>query len=152
MPDSDGPYLIMAVLCEKVLIEPDGVSSLIRVVDRVTVSTPMVVGAPSPDFQLPQAPISLTLAMMFKSGKARGEDQLMVRLWAPNGTRIREMSQTVNFEGDDDRGVAVFLPVVFNTGDPGLYWFELLLKGQPIARTPLRILRQEGSMVTPPQL
>ena len=33
-----GPYVCMALLCEKVLNEQDGVLSVIRVIDRITVS------------------------------------------------------------------------------------------------------------------
>jgi len=35
MPET-GPHIVNATFCEKVLIEPDGVLSLIRLVDRFT--------------------------------------------------------------------------------------------------------------------
>lgn len=63
-----GPYLAMALLCEKVLREADGVLSLIRIVDRITVSF----SGPDAPVQMPPAPVNLTLVVGFKSGFARG--------------------------------------------------------------------------------
>jgi len=37
--NADGPYLIAAVLCEKVLQEKDETVSIIRMVDRITLTT-----------------------------------------------------------------------------------------------------------------
>jgi len=33
----DGPFLLAALLCEKVLLEPDGVASAIRIVDQLVI-------------------------------------------------------------------------------------------------------------------
>ncbi len=69
MPRTGGPYLVHAAICEKVLQEPDGVLSLIRVIDRVTVNlqTTSVSGIEAP--VLPQPlPFLLTFAVSFKSG------------------------------------------------------------------------------------
>ena len=51
-----GPYLSVAVLCEKVLREADGVSSIIRIVDRITVSAK---GKEAPP-DMPPVPVNLT--------------------------------------------------------------------------------------------
>jgi hypothetical protein len=55
---SDGPHVGIAVLCEKVLQEGDGVLSLIRVVDRIIHSA---VGPEAPD-EMPPVPIGLGIA------------------------------------------------------------------------------------------
>jgi hypothetical protein len=52
----DGPYLIAALICEKVLQEKDGTVSIIRMVDRVTLTTQ---AALSPE-TLPPIPVLAT--------------------------------------------------------------------------------------------
>ena len=49
-PFNRGPYLAVAVFCEKVLVERDGVTSAIRLVDRVNRSA---VGPESPEVMEP---------------------------------------------------------------------------------------------------
>jgi hypothetical protein len=55
-PDS-GPYLVAALLCEKVLQEKDETVSIIRMIDRVTLTAPASL---SPE-TLPPLPINPTL-------------------------------------------------------------------------------------------
>ncbi len=38
MSENSGPYLIAALLCEKVLQEKDGIISVIRMIDRITLT------------------------------------------------------------------------------------------------------------------
>lgn len=155
MPDSEGPYLSMAVLCEKVLQEASGVPSIIRVVDRVLITMPpppVIISATLPAPEQPDPQINLTIALMFKAGKFRGDRNLTVRLTAPSGLRHPETTLPLLFEGDDDRGINVFLPFVLVAHELGIYWFDLDLGEELIARIPLRIVNQQISVSTPPVL
>ena len=80
MPFDTGPYLSSALLCEKVLVENDGVKSAIRIVDRINHS-PIVsdTAEAMKPFDLP-----LFLLLKFKSGSARGPMLLKVRFNAPS--------------------------------------------------------------------
>jgi len=136
-PPSTGPFLQMAVLCEKVLQEADGVSSIIRVVDRI-VST---AAGPEVPASMPPLQVNLTLALMFKSGTAQGRSTLTVRPQTPAGIDMPEFSVPVLFEGGD-RGVNVFGNLVFQAEAEGVYWITVLLDGEAVTQVPLRILYQ----------
>ena len=48
---TEGPNVVAAVFCEKVLQEKDGVLSAIRIVDRFTVSVEAPSGAAPPEYR-----------------------------------------------------------------------------------------------------
>jgi len=140
MPDASGPHLSLAVLCERVLQEGDGVPSLIRVVDRITQSA---VGPEAPE-AMPPVPVALTLALAFKSGAARGRHAIRVRLEPPSGLQQpSEVSFPVLFEGED-KGVNIFSPLNMIAEQEGLYWLDIYVDEaeEPITRVPLRIVYQ----------
>src|SRR5947208_9362047 len=79
----DGPFLQAALLCEKVLIEPDGVPSAIRIVDQLTIQRVQAEGEPAgPE---PPAVMQLSLLVILKSGDAPGAYVIRVRGRAPSG-------------------------------------------------------------------
>lgn len=143
-----GPYLAVAVLCEKILEEKDGVHSLIRIVDRVSFRGEM----PS----MPPNQLSLMLAIFLRSGVFRGTAQLEIEPITPSGKPMPAMRLPVLFEGDDDRGVAVALQLQFVATEEGLYWFDIKLADMLLTRVPLRVVYLQaatiaGNMPTPPQ-
>ena len=135
-PFGQGPFLSAAILCEKVLIEQDGVASAIRIVDRVT----QQVSSPQPPDPMEPFEHELTLYLTFKSGAARGPINLEIRLQKPSGESPAPMFQTLNFEGDDERGVNVINKFQIRIEMPGLYWFDVYLEGHRITRIPLRVI------------
>lgn len=126
-----GPYLSLAVICEKLLVEKDGVQSIVRIVDHFHVH-----GSP-PD--MPPMPVFFTLAIAFKSGFFRGVQRINIEPTTPSGAKMPAMSTTVNFEGDDDRGVFVGMETRFVAPEPGLYWLDIKLGDMTATRVPLRI-------------
>ena len=90
-----GPYLSAALLCEKLLIEKDGVASAIRIVDRVTRTA---VGV-SPPEQMEPFDHVLTLVVTLKAGWAQGSYPMRVALICPQGSSRDILKQTVFFEG-----------------------------------------------------
>jgi hypothetical protein len=148
-----GPYLSYALLCEKVLREADGTLSFIRVVDRVNLAVqaagPTGLGLPT----ITAVPVvALTLVVGLKSGAARGTRHLKLWIDSPSGFKYPEMNVEVSFEGDDDRGVNLILPLQFPAQDPGLYWFVVSLDEGVLTKVPLRISRQTTTQLIPPQL
>src|SRR3990170_8691247 len=103
MPFREGPYLSAALICEKVLEEPGGVKSAIRIIDRVT----RTVEAPSPPDQMEAFDYEMTLLVRLKSGLARGVFPLQVRLIKPSGESPTPLTRNVLFEGEEDRGVDI---------------------------------------------
>jgi len=135
--EDNGPYLQVAVICEKTLEEKDGVISIIRIVDRITV-THMTPDSPE---KMPEIPISYTLVISLNSGGFKGKKELRIVLKEPNG-KEREGRKIfylpITFEGDG-KGNNVILNNVMQTKGEGVYWFEIFLDDNFYAKTPLRI-------------
>lgn len=136
MPFESGPYLSAAFLCEKVLEEKDGVKSAIRIIDRITHT---VVG-PNPPEELQPFDYRITLFLKFKSGTARGPMQLQIRLTKPSGESPPSTRHTLNFEGEDDRGVDIAADMIMKLDQVGLHWFDISLAGERVTRIPLRVI------------
>ena len=131
-----GPYLSAAFLCERVLSETDGVKSAIRIVDRINHSPAVldVAEVMNPfDFRL-------FLLLKFKSGAARGPMALEVRLTKPSMESSVTVQQTLNFEGEDDRGVDIVAGMELRLEEAGVHWFDLNLEGERVTRIPLRVV------------
>ena len=133
-----GPYLHTAVFCDRVLRETDGIVSLIRIVDRWTVAGPAE--------QMATTLIQTNLAILMKSGTYRGAAKVQITPTSPGGQEMASVQVPVNFEGDDDRGVAVALPMAFPVQEPGVYWFDIQINGQSLTKLPLRVLYQQIAM------
>jgi len=73
----DGPYLAIAVLCERVLEEKDGVLSLIRIVERFNIAGPSASMQPTV--------VSPMLVIGLKAGMFRGQAMLEVQPVLPSG-------------------------------------------------------------------
>lgn len=99
-----GPYLIAALICEKVLQEKDGTISIIRIVDRITLNAP---ASHSPE-TLPPTQVSLSALIALKSGSARGRHTVKWIVETPSGLKLPEQFLPVLFEGED-RGVNLVL-------------------------------------------
>jgi len=132
MPIEGGPYLSAALLCEKALQETDGVVSLVRIVDRWTVS--------GPTEEMPHTAIQTTMVLMFKSGFHRGPARLTITPITPRDLRLPAMDIPVHFEGDEDRGVNVVMPMAFPVQESGVYWFAIALDGHIVSHIPLRVI------------
>lgn len=135
--NTDGPYLIAALLCEKVLQEKDETVSIIRMVDRITLTT-HALGSPE---TLPPMPITLSAFISLKSGSARGRHTVKWRTETPSGMKSAEQLLPVLFEGED-RGANLILTLNMIIDQEGVYWFDVLLEDQLLTRIPLRVLYQ----------
>lgn len=133
--------LHVATFCEKVLREGDGVSSIIRMIDRFNVQ------GPSEEMQ----PIVLQFMVYigFKSGFLRGKQKISLRPKSPKGMDMPAMDIPVLFEGDDDRGPAIAFQVNWPVEEEGLFWWDLYLNDELITRMPLRVDYQQVRMPIP---
>jgi len=140
-----GPYLQMAVFCDRVLREVDGVASIIRVVDRWTVN-----GVTE---SMPVTVIPTNLVIMLKSGDYRGSALVTISPESPSGMKMPQVPIQMHLEGDNDRGVTVVSPLGFPVQEEGLYWFDVAVNGQVLTRMPFRVVYQRivqgGSLPAP---
>jgi hypothetical protein len=117
-----GPYVSVAVFCEKVMQEQDGGMSLIRVTDTINQA------AIGPDAPREMQPFmaSITLVLMLKSGEARGSYGVLLRPEAPGGFQMPSFEQTVHLQGGA-WGAAIVMPLQFPVSEQGVYWFDVFL-------------------------
>lgn len=134
-PFEQGPYLLMAVFCEKVLQERDGVLSVIRVIDRFTQTA---LGPDAPE-TMPAFSYNLNAVINLKSGSARGTVTIQIEPELPSGLRLPRVSMSALMEGED-RGHNFLLNIPTTFTEPGLYWFSVYLDDQLLTRMPFRVV------------
>lgn len=141
-----GPYLIAALICEKVLVEKDNVPSPIRIIDRITINT-ITITQEGSLVVIPQVseqePLTLTLFISLRSGMARGTSSIKIALEEPSGLKRPPQELPVLFEGED-KGVNLILPFRLKPDPQGVYWFHISLEDQHLTRIPLRVVHQRA--------
>ena len=136
MPNT-GPFLKAALFCDTAIEGKDGVLSLIRVVDRLTITA---AGAEAPSDMAP-TDHTLTLALMLVSGTARGSHDVGVHVEPPGGVRGHIWSTSVLLEGED-RGANLIAQIAIKFDSQGLYWFHVELDGEHVTSLPFRVIYQ----------
>jgi len=140
-PEIFRPYLHIATFCEKILHEADGVNSIIRMIDRFNVQ-----GITD---EMQPMPLQFMVYISFKSGFMRGKQKVSLRPKSPKGEELPSMDIPVLFEGDDDRGPAIQIPVNWIATEEGLFWWDLYVNDVLVTRMPLRVAYQQVRMAIP---
>jgi hypothetical protein len=138
-----GPFLQMAVFCEKALQEKDGVLSAIRIVDRFTLTTSV---EPSPE-SMPAMNLAITLLVGFKSGDIKGKSELKVTPISPSGRELPGFVGPLLFQGND-HGASVIIQYGLSAKEEGIYWFDIILDNKFITKIPLRIVYAKTQIST----
>lgn len=136
-----GPFLQMAVFCEKALQEKDGVMSAIRIVDRFTLTTP---GEVSPEV-MPTMNLGITLIIAFKSGDVKGKMELKVNPVSPSGQGMPGFVGPLLFEGGD-HGSSIVIQYGLSAKEEGIYWFDIVLNNKFVTKIPLRIIYAKATI------
>lgn len=121
MPNT-GPFLSVAVLCEKVLQEQNGPASIIRLTDTLS---PSAIGPDAPA-QMPPFMADLTLMVTLRAGEAKGSFGIKIRPEAPGGFQLPAIEQTVHLAGGP-WGASLVMPMQFPINETGVYWFDIFL-------------------------
>lgn len=132
----DGPYLNMALICERVITDVSGSLGLIDVLEGLKYH-------PSPDDsgQLLPARVQVKLVIRLVAGGARGKHTIRLRPETPAGMNLPEFAMPVFFEGDR-HAVTTIADVPFTAEHEGIYWFDVFLDERRLTRIPLQILYQ----------
>jgi hypothetical protein len=128
------PFLNLATICERYILESDGVLTLFRIVDRFTVT-----GATP---EMPLSTISFNLVVNFRAGDFRGPLDLGIHIVAPSEIPVQELRLPVIFEAPDEKGVQMIGQIHVGVKEPGLYWIVVKLAEEEYTRIPLRIVYQ----------
>ncbi len=124
-----------AAVCEKILIERDNVTSLIRMADMFTVmpNVPRL-----PDGSLPAVPMQLYITLRFTHDDA-DEHELSFKLVRPNGNEkvqaITKTAASLSVIPDSDRGMNAGIPLGVIPEQMGRHEIVVLVDGNPVART-----------------
>ncbi len=133
----DGPHLVTAIICEKVLEEKNGVKTAVRIVDRFTRT--VTSSGPDPD-TIPPMTRQLNLLVRFKKGESGSKHDLKLDMINPDGNSTGTLSQTLVFEGGPDRGIDMVLPLDVQFDRDGIYWIDVYLDEIRVTRIPMRVI------------
>jgi hypothetical protein len=131
------PWISIATLCEKSLVEKDDVISVIRMVDRFTVPRP-------PEWD-GKTPIGLPLCGMLglRSGGIKGSRTVRIYGTSPNGKRKKIQEVPIEFLGGDS-GVNIRLSIMFGFKAEGTHWFDVYIDKWHATRIPITIVFAEA--------
>lgn len=140
MPNTK-PFVAAAVLCEKVLVDEEGVPSLIRVVDTYKIDLPKELPAGT------GAVAKFTAFFAIRSGDVVGKSELSIKLRNPDGKVVNIPQKWPVLLGGNEQGANLKLefglPIVY-----GLYWLDLYWNGDLLTSAPFRL--GPMSPATPP--
>lgn len=149
-----GPHLAIAVLCEKVITEGDGVMSIIRVIDRVIQTA---TGAEPPEDMPPFLVENIQMVIALKSDQARGRYMIKIIIEDPHVGRVQVGEQDVNLK-PGNQGINLVVGMRLELAYEGIYWMDVMF-GKPkvqedvlLTRIPLEVVyeRQRVSLPPPP--
>ncbi len=137
------PWIATAVFCERVLEEKDDVLSVVRIIQKITVTA---IAAPTgkehDSSTLSGVPLPLTAFVSFRAaGRPSGPHELKLIAHSPTGKvhDLRAYPDSVTLVSGDQ-----VLNLVTNfrmqpLAGSGVYWFDVLLDGELVTRMPLQI-------------
>ncbi len=126
-----GPFVAMAVLCQRVDRQPDGTVDVIGVVDGVAIDQPEVL-VPGQDGPV----VSLTALVSVRAGDLRGRHALSVRGQYPSGSDGPSVARPVDFT-DSTPGATLAIPLELELDGAGTYWFDVYCNDRLVTRIPL---------------
>jgi len=105
---------------------------------------PKFEGELPPGVQFPQVPpLQATLVLILKSGDlGAGSYKMVVKLQKPDYSYAPETAMSVFFQGSDDNGAMIAMPILIAAPEDGLHWFDVLFEDGLLTRVPMRILHQ----------
>lgn len=142
MPNTK-PFVGVAAFCEKLLLEPDGVPTAVRIVDTYFVTVPKDM----PPDTLPGIEVQGLISL--RSGDVVGNHTISLIMENPLGERKAlspEGGWPVVFNGGE-HGVNVRLSFTLGVKNFGLCWFDVLFESELLTRIPLML--REGEKPKP---
>jgi hypothetical protein len=139
----DHPWVSIATICEKWLVEKDDVTSVIRMVDRFTV--------PRPAGWDGKEPIGLPLlgVIGLRSGGIKGRRTVRIYGTSPKGKRSKIQDIPVEFLGGDS-GVNIRLSIMFGFKTEGTHWLDVYVEKWHATRIPVTIVFARATQAESP--
>ena len=134
MSVAGGPYVALAVLCQRIDLEPDGTANLIGIVDGLAIDDPA-------DPDTPPLIINLRAVISLRGGGVRGPRRLTLRGWFPSGAEGLSGDRVVHFT-DQRPAVTLNLPLELELSEVGTYVFDVLCDDQLVTAITLDVQRK----------
>ncbi|MCC6161992.1 MAG: hypothetical protein IT182_01435 [Acidobacteria bacterium] len=119
MSVAGGPYVALAVLCQRIDLQPDGTANLIGIVDGLAIDDPS-------DPNTPPLILNLRAVIALRGGATRGAHTITLRGWFPSGSEGLVADKVVEFS-DDRPAISLNLPLELELAETGTYVFDVLL-------------------------
>jgi hypothetical protein len=135
MTPSSGPFVAMAVFCQRLDRKPDGTVDVVGVVDGVSL-------APEGEGHDPDAPpvVRLLGLVSIRAGESRGRHTLSLRAHFPDGELGATLTRPVELT-DRSPGATIGFPFELEARDTGTYWFDVACDDVLLTRIPLLVER-----------
>lgn len=130
------PFLSVAAICERAITEKDDVLSMIRIVDRVTVTGE----GPEAPAEMPTVRLNPTIVLAFKGGDAVGAHTVQVEFESPEGESVLPTREFPIALDRPESGAAIVLQATLELSKVGTYWVAVSVDGQLMTKLPYEIL------------
>jgi hypothetical protein len=117
MSVAGGPFVALAVLCQRIDLQPDGTANLIGIVDGLGIDAPA-------DPNTPPLVLNLRAVIALRGGSVRGRRRLTIRGWYPSGNEGLSAEKIVAFT-DERPAVTLNLPLELEVPETGTYIFDI---------------------------
>lgn len=146
---SGGPYLAAAVFCDNIVEGADHSLSVIRIVDRVTISIPANAPADVPS-EKHRLPVAIWALIAFKTGYAKRRHDLQLIASDTSGNRaiLQKQQLTLSSEPNGGWNLKAHITLVVIAG--GLYWVDVSLDGKVVTRMPIQVIIKRVDTPTAP--
>ncbi len=134
MSVAGGPYVALAVLCQRVDLQPDGSADLIGIVDGLAVDDPN-------DADTPPLLLNVRAVVALRGGGVRGAKHVTLRGWFPSGAEGLSAEKVVRFS-DERPAVTLNMPLELELTEIGTYAFEVLCDRQLLTVITLDVQRR----------
>jgi hypothetical protein len=127
---SAGPFVAMAVFCQRVDRQPDGTVDVIGVIDGVHLSPEHAADPDAPPV------VRLLGVISIRAGDLRGRVALGLAAHFPDGAVGATLSRHVELS-DRVPGATITVPLELEAREPGVHWFDVTCDGRLLTRVPL---------------
>lgn len=131
MSVAGGPYVALAVLCQRIDLQPDGSADLIGIVDGLAVDDPA-------DPDTPPLVLNVRAVIALRAGSVRGPRRITLRGWFPSGSEGLTADKVVVFS-DDRPAVTLNMPLELELPEIGTYVFDVLCDDQLVTAITLDV-------------
>lgn len=132
----DGPYLLAAFLCERVIEEKDGVKSIVRITDRITITA----AGDNVPAQMQSFVCQTNMFISFKPGLRPAKYELKIDLVKPSGERAGGPAISLDLNRPPATGNDAIVKIGLQIEQEGVYWFEIYLNSMLVTKVPLQVI------------